>query len=112
MKSHHIAAEEAFKDLFPPGKNRKNVVTGKRCVVKKGDFQVGTLLPNEAWSQPEVVIVNPDRCPLSGFSTGGIGETSIDNFKNFPISVIDVEMGWEGVQYWPETFLGSDVIKA
>ena len=111
MKSHNITTKQTFKYLFPPGKNCENVVAGEGSVMEKGDFQIWTLFANEARCQPQVVVVDPDGCTLSGFSTGSICETTINNFKYFPVGVIDVEMSWECVKDWPEAFLGCDVIK-
>ena len=36
----------------------------------------------------------------------------VDLFKDLPIGIVDVEVSWKCMQDWPETFLGSDVIKA
>ena len=69
-------------------------------------------MPDKARGKPEVVVVHPDSCALVGLGTGRIGETFIDVFENTPVGVVDVEMSWKSMKYWPEAFLGGDVIEA
>jgi len=112
VEPHNIAAEQTFENLFPPGKNGENVVAGKRCVVEEGDLQIGPLFADVAGSQPEVVVMHPDRGAFGGFGAGSVGKTSVDCFEDLPVGVIDIEVGRECVQNRPETFLGCDVIEA
>ena len=111
MEADDITTEQTFQNLFSPGEDGENVVTRKRRVVEEGDLQIWSLLSDVARRKPEVVIVNPDGRSLGGLCTGSIGKSLIDLFKNGPIGVVNVEMGWECVQNWPEAFLGGDVIK-
>ena len=79
--------------------------------MEKGNLQVWTFRSDVSRSQPEVVIVHPYRCPFGSFLTGRHGELLVDLFKNLPIGIVDIEVGGEGMQDWPETLFGSDVIK-
>ena len=102
MKAHHVAAEKTFENLMTPGKNRKNVVSRKRRVVEKGDFDIGSCGSDVPGSKPKVVVMNPHSCPLRCFATGSFSESTIDFFKNAPISIVDVKVGWKSMKNWPE----------
>ena len=111
VETDDITTEQTLENLLTPRKDREHIIPWKWCVVEKGDLQVGTFRSDVSRSQPEVVIVHPYRCAFRSFFTGRHGELLVDLFKNLPIGIVYVEVGGKCMKDWPETFLGSDVIK-
>ena len=70
--------------------------------MEKGNLQVWTFGSDVSGSQPKVVVMHPHRCALGGFGACRHGELPVDLFKNLPIGIVDIEVGGESMQNWPE----------
>ena len=112
MKSDQITAQQAFKNLLTPGQDCKNIVAGEGGVMEECNLQVGSFFANVSRCKPKVVVVNPYSRFFGCFSAGCFGKTTVDLFKDAPISIIDIEVGGECMKDWPKGLLRSDVIKA
>ena len=67
VKTNDVATEKTLEDLLTPGKDGENIVAWEWCVVEESDFEIRALGTDEAWSQPEVVVMNPDDGAVGGF---------------------------------------------
>ena len=111
MEADDITTEQTFQDLLTPGKDGENIIPRERSVMEKGNLQVWTFGSDVSGSQPKVVVMHPHRCTLGGFGACRHGETFVDLFKDLPVRVVDIEIGWKRMKNWPEAFFGCDVIK-
>ena len=78
---------------------------------EKGNLQVWTFCSDVTRSQPKVVVMYPHRCAFGSFGACRHSKTFVDLFKNLPVCVIYIEIGWKRMKNWPEAFFGCDVIK-
>ena len=104
MEADDITTEQTFQNLLTPGKDGENIIPRERSVMEKGDLQVWTFGSDVSRSQPKVVVMNPHRCTIGSFGACRHGETFVDLFKDLPVRIVDIEIGWECMKNWPEAF--------
>ena len=80
-------------------------------MVEEGDAQIRAQLAQVGRHHPQVVVVQPDDGAFGGLQRGAFGEGAVDLEEYLPVVFVEGGAFPEGVQSWPEGFLGEALVE-